>query len=36
MLKFSNKKTRQMVSAVVIIIIVIAMVAGTIMAGLMM
>ena len=36
MLKFSNKKTRQMVSAVGNLMIVIAMVAGTIMAGLMM
>ena len=36
MFKFSNKKTRQIVSAVVIIIVVVAMVAGTILAGLMM
>ncbi len=36
MFRFSNKKTRQIISAVVIIIIVIAMVAGTVMAGLMM
>ena len=35
MFKFSNQKTRQIVSAVVIIIVV-AMVAGTILAGLMM
>ena len=36
MFKFSNQKTRQNVSAVVIIIVVVAMVAGTILAGLMM
>ena len=36
MFKFSNQKTRQIVSAVVIIIVVVAMVAGTILAGLMM
>ncbi len=36
MFKFSNQKTRQIVSAVGIIIVVVAMVAGTILAGLMM
>ena len=36
MFKFSNQKTRQIVSAVVIILVVVAMVAGTILAGLMM
>jgi hypothetical protein len=36
MFRFHNQKTRQIVSAVVIIIIILAMVGGMIMAGFMM
>lgn len=36
MFNFSNQKTRKVISAVVIIIIVLAMVGGTVLAGLSM
>ena len=36
MFNFSSQKTRKVVSAVIIIILVFAMVGGTVMAGLMM
>lgn len=36
MFNFSDKKTRKMVSSIVIIVIVLAMVGGTILAGLSM